>query len=205
MTASAEPTRRCEPVRFSYDEFVLYTEMHPEGDFELLDGVIYRLAPEGKSHKLTRLKIDTYLHGIVDLTKYTVGTEASFAAPGWNEGPKPDNFVSRGALDMNDEDPNEPTSADMLLIIEITNARTADGDRELKRKLTTYARVAIPDYWLIDLVRASVIVHREPSGEVEEPSFASIQRFGRGETIAAACVDSLVMSTDFLLKLAHKN
>ncbi len=98
MAVSSEPARVSEPVRFGYDDFVLYTEMHPEGDFELLDGVICEVAPEGTEHKLTRFKIDTYLHQAVDLTKYTVGSQGSFPAPGWKEGPKPDNFVARGAL-----------------------------------------------------------------------------------------------------------
>ena len=65
--------------RFDYDDFVRYTEMHPEGNFELLDGVIYEFAPEDKPHKVTRLKINTYLHRTVDLRRFTVGTEASFS------------------------------------------------------------------------------------------------------------------------------
>ncbi len=205
MTVSAEPTQLSEPVRFGFDDFVLYSEMHPDGNFELLNGVIYALSPEGKSHKLTRLKIDTYLHQIVDLTKYTVGSGASFPAPGWKEGPKPDNFVSRGALAMDDEHPKEPSSDDMLLVIEITNSRAVEKDKQLHRKLETYARVSIPDYWLVDLVGAAVIVHREPSGATDEPRFRSIQKLGRGETASAVAVDSLAISVNFLLKLAQKS
>jgi Uma2 family endonuclease len=179
--------------------------MHPEGDFELLDGVIYNVAPEGTEHKLTRLQIETYLHQVVDLTRYTVGSEASFPAPGWKEGPKPDNYVARGALGTYADNHKEPAASDMLLVVEITNARSVETDKELQRKLQTYARVSIPDYWLIDLVSASVLVHRDPTGDTTEPMFRSIQRYDRDETIEALAVDELSVNCTFLLKLAQKH
>jgi Uma2 family endonuclease len=98
MRVADKPEFPARPVRFDFDEFVRYTEEHPEGNYELLDGVIYELAPEGDAHLITRLTVNTYLHGVVNLAKYTIGTAGSFPAPGWKEGPKPDNFVSRGAL-----------------------------------------------------------------------------------------------------------
>lgn len=204
MAVAFQPIRVSEPVRFTYDEFVLYTEMHPVADFELLDGVIYEVAPEGTEHKLTRFKIDTYLHQVVDLEKYTVGSQGSFSAPGWKEGPKPDNFVARGALDTYADNRREPTSMDMLLVVEITNTQSAETDKELLRKRKTYARVSIPDYWLIDLVSASVFVHRDPTREADEPTFRSIQRYGKGDSIAALTVHGLSAGCDFLLKLAQK-
>lgn len=202
--AVSEPVCISEPVRFSYDEFVLYTEMHPEGDLELLDGVIYDVAPEGTEHKITRLQIETYLHQVVDLTLFTVGSEASFPAPGWKEGPKPDNFVARGALDTYADSHTEPTATDMRLVVEITDSRSAETDEDLLRKRKTYALVSIPEYWLIDLVSASVLIHRDPTGGAAEPRFRSIRRCGKGETIAALAVDGVFVSTDFLLKLAQK-
>lgn len=54
MTISAQP------VRLDFDDYVKYTEKHPEGSFELIHGAIYELAPEGDPHLLTR-------HGIYNL------------------------------------------------------------------------------------------------------------------------------------------
>jgi Uma2 family endonuclease len=96
MRVAQKPERPAEPVRFDFDDFVRYTEQHPEGNFELLDGVVYELAPEGNAHLVTRLTINTYLHQVLDLTKYTIGTEGSFSAPGWKEGPKPLPMLGRG-------------------------------------------------------------------------------------------------------------
>jgi Uma2 family endonuclease len=193
-----------EPVRLDYADYVLYTEKHPDGDFELLNGVIYRLAPEGAAHLLTRLKINTYLHQTANLAKYTIGTEASFPAPGWKEGPKPDNFVSRGSLQMDDDNPKSPSAEDVLLVIEITNSLRPEEDDSLKRKLETYARVGIPDYWLIDLIGGSVIVHRDPSGDTECPKYRSVKTVGRQDTVSAIAVEQLSLSTDILLSLAGK-
>ena len=200
---TAESLTSAAAVRLNYDDYVRYTENHPDGDFELLNGVIYQLAPEGKAHKITRLKIDTYLHQNVDLTKYTVGSEASFPAPGWKEGPKPDNFVSLGVLELDDENPKEPSAEDMLLVIEITNSTKPDDNAQLTRKREAYARVAIPDYWLIDLIRAAVIVHRDPNGDAEKPRYRSVMTFGRTEILSALAVDDLSVSTGMLLKLAQ--
>jgi Uma2 family endonuclease len=199
MRVAEKPELPAEPVRFDFNDFVRYTEQHPEGNFELLDGVIYELAPEGDAHLITRLTINTYLHQVVNLTKYTIGTEGSFPAPGWKEGPKPDNFVSRGALAQT---LRRPTAEDVLLVIEITTSPNPSDDDELKRKLATYARVGIPDYWLVDLVGGRVLVNRGPGGNADPPHYASVSSCGRHEAIAALAVDDLSIGTDLLLQMS---
>jgi Uma2 family endonuclease len=126
------------------------------------------------------------LHQVVNLTKYTIGTEGSFPAPGWKEGPKPDNFVSRGALAQT---LRRPTAKDVLLVIEITTSPKPSDDDELQGKLATYVRVGIPDYWLVDLVGGRVLVH-------------SVSSYGRHESIAALAVDDLTIGTDLLLQMS---
>lgn len=55
-----------------------------------------------------------------------------------------------------------PGAADVLLLIEVADA-TVPYDRNVKRPL--YARAAISDYWLINLVDDVIEVHRQPEGE----------------------------------------
>jgi hypothetical protein len=131
MRVAEKPDLPAEPVRFDFDDYVRYSENHPDGDFELLGGAIYKLAPEGDAHLITRLTINTYLHQVLDLTKCTIGTEGSFPAPGWEEGPKPDNFVSRGALAQT---LRRSTSEDLLLVIEITSSPNPSEEAELERQ-----------------------------------------------------------------------
>jgi Uma2 family endonuclease len=103
MTVSAEP------VRLDFDDYVRYTEMHPDGDFELIHGVIYKLAPEGEPHLLTRHGIHDFLMQTLDLKRYTPWNEASIPSPGWTEGPKPDNSIARDASMANMPHARNPT------------------------------------------------------------------------------------------------
>ena len=55
------------PVRLDFDDYILYTETHPDDAFELIDGAIYRLAPEGDPHARTRSAIQMYLSQVLVL------------------------------------------------------------------------------------------------------------------------------------------
>jgi Uma2 family endonuclease len=90
----------------------------------------------------------------------------------------------------------------VLLVIEITTAPKPSDDDE-QRKLATYARVGIPDYWLADLVGGRVLVHREPCRNADLPHYASVSSYGRHEAIAALAVDDdLTIGTDLLLQMS---
>ena len=108
--------------------------------------------------------------------------------------------MSRGAL--LDDDDHEPTAENMLLVIEIVSLHGPEPDRILARKLSTYAKLSIPEYWLVDLVKGSVIVHRGATGEAPQPAYEIVRPFGRNERIVSAAVDELSVDSDFLLKLA---
>jgi Uma2 family endonuclease len=54
-----------------------------------------------------------------------------------------------------------PGPDDIVLAIEVADS-TLDTDRSTKAAL--YARAGIPDYWVLDLNRHRLIVHREPAG-----------------------------------------
>jgi Uma2 family endonuclease len=187
-----------EPVRLDFDDYVQYSDAHPEGDFELLDGVIYKLAPEGDPHLLTRSAIDWFLDRTLDLTRYAPWTEASFPAPGWFDGPRPDNFVSRGPGLVDGKICARQKADDIALVIEVSST----SRRKDRKKATLYARLGIPEYWLVDLIACVVVVHREPEGEREEAAYRSIVTAGRNETIVSSAVEPLSVGTDFLLQLA---
>jgi Uma2 family endonuclease len=183
------------PVRFTFDDYVRYTEEH-DGDFELRDGVIVAMAPEGDAHLLTRNTLTIYLARALDPARYTVFTESSFPCPGWAEGPRPDNFVARGALL---DEGRRPVAADIALIIEIASdeARLKDD----KNKTETYASVRVPEYWIVDLLHRNVLVHREPQGT----NYTFIETKRPGETITTVAVDGLTIAVDLLLRHARSS
>ncbi len=185
-------------VRLDFADYVLYTETHPDGAFELLDGAIYKLAPEGDAHLVTRSGIHLYLSDTVDRSRFTPWTEASFPAPGWADGPRPDNFVSRGPWRAAGQFSKRPTAEEVLLVVEVSSS-SRPKDRN---KAQLYARLGIPEYWLVDLVRGEVIVHRDPAPANEVFSYANTRIAGTGECIASSAVDGLSVDTNFLLELA---
>ena len=111
-----------EPVRFDFDDYVRYSETHPDNAFELLDGAIFKLAPEGDAHLRTRSAIDWMLNRTLDLARYSPWTEASFPAPGWFDGPRPDNFVSIGPGIAEGVICPRPQATDIALVIEVSSS-----------------------------------------------------------------------------------
>jgi Uma2 family endonuclease len=191
-----------EPVRLDFDDYVHYTETHPDGVFELLDGAIFKLAPEGDAHLRTRSAIDWILNRTLDFASYTPWTEASFPAPGWFDGPRPDNFVSHGPGIVDGAICARPQATDIALVIEVSSSTRRKDEARAK----LYARLAIPEYWLVDLERASVVVHRSP-GHTEPIGYhyASVTPFGRNADITSTVVNGLTFATSFLLQLASQS
>jgi len=186
------------PVRYDFDDYVSYTEMHPDGAFELIDGAIYTLAPEGDSHALTRSGIYMYLAQHLDLDVYTPWSEVSFRAPGWADGPRPDVFVSRGPWLVDGKFSKRPTAKDIALVIEVSStSRPKD-----KKRAVLFAKLGIAEYWLVDLTARCVLTYDDPRGEGDAARYRSTRQFARNETIASTSVNELTIGTDFLLQLA---
>jgi Uma2 family endonuclease len=191
-TSDPPATAIATPVRFTFEDYVKYTEEH-DGSFELRNGVIVRMAPENDPHGLTRSELAIYLVLHLDLTRFTPFSELSFPCPGWTEGPKPDHFVARGRpLDQG----RRPTSEDIALIIEISSDEESLKDD--KSKAETYASVRIPEYWIVDLLHRNVLLHREPQGTV----YTFIETKRPGETITSTAVEGFAIAVDVLLRHA---
>src|SRR5439155_13008564 len=78
-----------------------------------------------------------------------------------------------------------PRGNEFVLVVEV-----ADTTRvfDLSRKADLYASSGVPEYWVVDLKRRRLVIHREPDGEqyrqiqvLAEDEMASIQ--GRPEQI----------------------
>jgi Uma2 family endonuclease len=70
-----------------------------------------------------------------------------------------------------------PGPESVLLLVEVSDT-TLEYDSETK--LPLYARNAIPEVWIVNLVHESIEVFRDPSGD----GFQSHQTFGRGQAIS---------------------
>lgn len=69
-------------------------------------------------------------------------------------------------------------SGHAVLVVEIA---VSSLSLDLGRKAALYAEAGFPEYWVLDLGRGELVVHREPRTD----GYADVRRIGREETVDA--------------------
>jgi len=121
---------------------------------ELLNGQIIEMSPEGPEHTYRGETLAEWLRDRLRGRAYV--REARPITLDHSE-PEPDIAVVRG--DRSQFVQRHPGAADLFWVIEIARS-TLTIDLTHKRDL--YARVGIPEYWVVDLVNRRVVVFRQP-------------------------------------------
>jgi len=96
--------------------------------------------------------------------------------------PQPDLFW----VQKKDYSQQRPTSANVLLMIEVSNTSLAYDHGE---KAELYASEGIEDYWVVNVVDRVVEVFREPSGD----RYQSLQTYKIGESIAVLAFPEILL------------
>lgn len=125
---------------------------------ELIEGVIVDMSPIGRKHAVCVARF-TAIFGNRLYGQALVWVQN----PVWlgeHSEPQPDVTLLRWRDDYYAD--RDPTPEDVLLIIEVADSSLA-YDRDVKVPL--YARAGIPEHWLVDLIRRSVTVYRDPGPE----------------------------------------
>lgn len=147
------------PRRWTYEDWermVAAGIVDEDERLELVDGDLVWMTPVGHRHVYT-----------VDLLTEFLGERARGRAVlrvqsplkfNSGEGPVPDLVLLRMHEDRYRS--REAGPWDALLVVEVTDSSLA---RDLA-KAEQYARAAIPEYWLVDVNRAAVLVHQIPAG-----------------------------------------
>ena len=65
---------------------------------------------------------------------------------------------------------------------------------DLGPKARIYATAGIPEYWVLDVKRREVVVHREPSGS----RYEDVRRVGAGDVVSATTVALTVPVADIV-------
>jgi Uma2 family endonuclease len=122
---------------------------------QLLDGAIFEMPNPNPPHNTSV----TYTHLVllrIFSNGYVVRNQMGFPVDDVNE-PMPDFAVVEGTIaDFRD---CNPTTA--VLIVEVADS-TLTIDRG---KATLYARAGVPEYWIVDVNRRQLIVHRDPQSD----------------------------------------
>ena len=122
---------------------------------ELIDGQIIDMTPELPIHRVTYRRVVKYLEGLLGVRAVVFAT-APITLPRSGE-PQPDICMARPPETRYDE--RHPGPDDIYWLIEVSNSTLS---YDLGEKAQFYARDRIQEYWVIDVPRSKLWVHREP-------------------------------------------
>ena len=172
------------PRRWTVEEFDrIPDDVFPEGErIELIDGQIYTKMDQGLPHITAVQLVFRAL-----LAAYGPGFNLAMGLPvaiGESK-PEPDVRVLRGAIEDFDGRYPDPM-AEIALVVEVSETSLA---YDLGPKATMYARVGVPEYWILDLAGRALEVRRRPRPERGEYAETTLLREGETVTIDGAEIE----------------
>ena len=178
--------------KFTVDEFVRLGEagiFSPDDRVELIDGVVFEMAPIGKPHGA---RISIVLQELMDkiprnIMKYSQSTIRLSDG----SGPDPDIALLTPEASLDRE--NIPRPEDILLIIEIADS-TLPRDR--RQKARRYAESGIPELWIFVLADEEIEVHRQPM----PGGYADVRRYRRGDALTIQALPEVRLPVDEMLQ-----
>jgi Uma2 family endonuclease len=125
---------------------------------ELLRGDIIEMVPEREPHSEQSQQADRYLNRLLEGVAYV--RQAKPITLRDNSEPEPDISVVQ---DLGREyRQHHPYPENIYWLIEYSYSTL---QRDLGEKLKIYAAAGIAEYWVVDIERLKLIVHRSPGGE----------------------------------------
>jgi Uma2 family endonuclease len=128
--------------------------------YELIDGdLIDKMGQKPRHSSAIQLLLEwlaTFLR--VGLIRVQLPIEAAGEDREWSE-PEPDISV---LVELKPEyEARHPRGEELLLVVEVADSSVGF---DLTRKATLYAKAGVPEYWVLDLIRRMLVVHRQPDG-----------------------------------------
>jgi Uma2 family endonuclease len=165
-------------TRFTVEDYFRMAEADVFGSarVELINGRIYRMAPQRNPHMVAITRISKVLHRIVPATEWPIiqGTLRLDR----HSAPDPDLLW----LPVPEGTPEHKWPSPILLIeVSDTTYRKDSGI-----KLRKYAQAKIRDYWIVNLPADRIEVYRDPQNptrRLADCRYASVAHFSRGESI----------------------
>ncbi|HEY2738797.1 MAG TPA: Uma2 family endonuclease [Thermoanaerobaculia bacterium] len=150
-----------EAHHWSRDEYqrLASSGLLPPGQkMELIDGIIYDMAAQNSLHA-------TGYRLVEEALRETFPKGSGFEVRGQlpldlsdDSVPEPDAAVVQGSIrDFRDQHPRTA-----VLVVEVADSSLL---HDHKRKIPLYARSGIQEYWILNLVRRTLEVYRDPHGE----------------------------------------
>ena len=175
---------------FTVDTYQRLAELGILGEddrVELIDGQVVEMSPIGDRHASCVRRLNgLFARHLLDVAVIDVQNPVVL---GHRDAPQPDVTLLAPRADAY---PHHPRAQDILLGIEVADTTVA-YDRDVK--LPLYARVGIPEAWLVDLERDRIQVCREPAGG----RYVSVRAVSRGNTITPLRFPTMTVAADDVL------
>jgi len=147
--------------------------------YELIEGVVYDVPAENPPHIDYKSEIVIHLARTLPDEWFVVADATLKLSP--SDAPSPDVYVFPAAIATAALQPG-----DVCLVIEI--ADTSLGD-DLGPKAELYAHYGVQEYWVVDIARRVILVHRERDGD----GWAAPVEVAADETAVCAAVPGLTL------------
>jgi Uma2 family endonuclease len=148
--------------------------------FELVGGEIVPMSPKGRGHEIIR--------GVLAFrfTKFAPDGIFVISEPQFNLADdtylNPDILVHPAALRTPDV-----RGGDALLVVEVADSSL---HYDLNTKAPIYAAYGVREYWVINAVTLTTMVHRQPSGK----AYRFVDEVAQGSTLTPSLVPALAVS-----------
>jgi len=162
--------------------------LHEDDRIELMDGEILQLSPIGSRHQACVDRLVRLLNR-VDTLDAVVRGHGPVRFPNDTE-PEPDVSLLKPRDDFYAS--AHPGPDDVLLLVEVSDT-TLEYDRG--EKLRLYARVGIPEYWIVDLNADKIEAYSRPV----EGEYRDLHKFSHGETVTSNAIPGLSLAADDVL------
>lgn len=147
--------------------------------FELIGGEVVPMSPKGAWHENVKRALNKHwVKALPDDLDILTETTLRISPIEYRE---PDFVFWPTRVAVKDLRPEH-----LLLTVEVSDSSL---DYDLGRKARDYARLGLPDYWVIDAKRLVTRIHREPSGE----SFASVLDLAADDMLVPLLVPALAV------------
>jgi Uma2 family endonuclease len=159
--------------RFCVDEYHRLIEAGVLGEdehAELIDGVIFAVAPQGPAHAYVVQELNRLL--VLQLgDEHRLRPQLPATLDDWNE-PEPDL-----AIVLTEKTRSRKRHPDHALVVIEVAESSLRYDRQ--RKAPLYASRRIPEYWIVNVSERSVEVHRDPDPAALRYQITEVFRCGQ--------------------------
>jgi Uma2 family endonuclease len=190
-TSIVPRTRRWK--RVEYERLVDLGVFEPGERLELLDGLLAVREPQGSRHAAGIRRVVEALRRALG-EAWQIDSQLPIALDDDSE-PEPDvSVVARDSAAYRHGHPSRP-----VLVVEVAES-SYEVDRHYKMSL--YARAGVPEYWIVDVARDRLEVHRDPVASSEATlgwAYSRVEILSRSGTVRTLLAPERPIRVEHLL------